>query len=1209
MNDSITSLPPQLAEALAELQQRYRRHRFLRAALSTLLYSAIPSVIALALWRLDVPVTPLMLLTGWLVVLSVLVLIFFCPLWRRPLTLRDVAHQVDRCHPELKDRLLSAVAFQENPDEREGSAWMVSSFFADTEVQLAASPLDRVVQPNEVRRVAWMLGLCASVYLVAASAFWLEGVVRHRDETLSRTTLSRLAALEVEPGDTTAMPGDEVMVWVTSDDTDGARRIYWEGGGASGSALLQTSSTPRVGHHTFDNLTDSFSYWVTVGKQTSPRYEVTVQTPPALESIQLTYDYPDYLGEPDRVVPFGGDITGVEGTKVTIAARSNKPVASAALVYATGKGLALEASEDELLWSTTLILSESGQYHVVLQDEAGVENSYPDEYRIEVQADGPPEIQVRLPRGDSEVLALEEVDFAFSVKDDFGVSDYGIEYTIAGREAVRVPLHADGPSMREIVGEHLLALEETGVAVGDLITWAVWADDRKPGRLPYEIMSDPYFLEVRPYTRRFREQVSQGGEGQPGSSNEQRQVIIAIWNLRKAAPDLTQEAFEEQAGAIQTAQQELREQLLAMPGGDAAQALIVQEAATAMEAVETQLAAADWSEPEEAFSKAMEQAQLAFHHVLRLEPEERQIARTEGGQGGGGSTSKEIESLEMSKRKDYQEEARTGEASVEEQESLRNRLEELARRQEVLNEDMAKTLAEEEALSEAEKKRRLERLEKEQQRQLDALDEVANDVAASRLESAQRDSARQQLEEARKGMESSLESVRQEALQQARTAGERAEDALDATEDTVAQLTREGARARFDELQEEMAELREAHEGLEGERDALREGQTTPGITDAEVANTQLEQYQRDKVDLAEATRDLLEEAGTLSDQVRKDQNYVSRKLGDWVRKTERTGVVEEMVESPRFAEMGMWDALGMKDAQIGEKLAEAEAGLEALAGEWSSEPGDAMSRALERLAALEEGLSDRAAAGQEDNEALEGAGTPSPTSEPDAEAGPGEEAGDGGPGTESDATSENAAGQNPSPEGTPVGDPSGTPSDRAAGEPGSPSESPGQPGQDSGAAPGESPGQVGRQPGGSPVGEATGGGSGGDPQGSPGGRGVSGGDVRRFLEGGDWRGELADAIALLPRDSEARPALEQMGMDLGRFQREYDNNQQLPDVTEFQQVVQRPLRSAIESLEREIVRTGDEDSRLEDEGAIPEQYVDRVAEYFRLLAEGVEVP
>lgn len=1209
MNDPNTSLPPQLAQALWDLQQRYRRHRLLRATLCTVLYSMIPSVVVLGLWRLGVPLGPVLLCVAWFVALLVITLVFFWPLWRRPLTLRDVARQVDRCHPELKDRLLSAVSLQDDRKGETSSAWMVASFFADTEAQLSSSPLDRVVQAREVRRVAWMLGLCVSVYLVGVSAFWLEGVVRYRDDSMARATHSRLATLEVEPGDTTVVPGDEVMVWVTSDDTDGARRIYWEGAGPSGSAALQTSSTPQVAHYTFDNLTDSFSYWVTVGKQTSPRYEVTVQTPPALESITLTYNYPDYLGEPDRVVPFGGDITGVEGTQVTLVARSNKPVATAALVYATGKGLSLDPSDDGRTWSTTLTLTESGRYHVALEDDGGARNTYPDEYQIEVQNDAAPEIQVRLPRGDSEVLALEEVDFAFSVHDDFGVADYGIEYTIAGQDPVRVPLHEDGRALREIVGEHLLALEETGVAVGDLITWAIWADDRKPGRLPYEIMSDPYFLEVRPYTRRFREQVSQGGQGQSGSSNEQRQVIVALWNLRKAAPDLTAEEFEEQVTAIQTAQRELREQLHAMPSGEAAQAIIVQEAVAAMEAVEAQLASVDQSDPEKALSEAMEQAQLAFHHVLRLEPEERQIARMEGGQGGGGSASKEIDALEMSKRKDYQEEARTGEASVEEQESLRNRLEELARRQEVLNEDMAKTLAEEEALSEAEKKRRLERLEKEQQRQLDALDEVANEVAASRLESAQRDSARQQLEEARKGMESSLESVRQEALQQARTAGERAEDALDATEDTVAQLTREGARARFDELQEEMAELREAHEGLEGERDALREGQMTPGITDAEVANTQLEQYQRDKVDLAEATRDLLEEAGTLSDQVRKDQNYVSRKLGDWVRKTERTGVVEEMVESPRFAEMGMWDALGMKDAQIGEKLAEAEAGLEALAGEWSSEPGDAMSRALERLAALEEGLADGVAAGQEDNEAREGAGTPSPTSDPGAEPGPGEEPGDGGPGTESDATPDNAAGQNPSPEGTSVGDPSGTPSDRAAGQPGSPGESPGQPGQESGAAPGESPGQAGQQPGGSPRGEATGGSSGGDPQGSPGGRGVSGGDVRRFLEGGDWRGELADAIALLPRDSEARPALEQMGMDLGRFQREYDDNQQLPDVTEFQQVVQRPLRSAIESLERELVRVADDDSRLEDEGAIPEQYVDRVAEYFRLLAEDVEVP
>jgi hypothetical protein len=91
----------------------------------------------------------------------------------------------------------------------------------------------------------------------------------------------------------------------------------------------------------------------------------------------------------------------------------------------------------------------------------------------------------------------------------------------------------------------------------------------------------------------------------------------------------------------------------------------------------------------------------------------------------------------------------------------------------------------------------------------------------------------------------------------------------------------------------------------------------------------------------------------------------------------------------------------------------------------------------------------------------------------------------------------------------------------------------------------------------------------------------------------------------LLPRESGIRQSLEQVEMDLGRLQREYDHDKQLPEVSEFEQVVRRPLMDSIATLE-EVVRARalGEASWLEDEGAIPEQYVDRVAEYFRLLAE-----
>lgn len=1243
MNNTPQTLPPALAGALDAVLQRYRRYRALRALLKILMVSLAPSAVVLGLWLASAPLSTTSLAVAWAGAIALVAAIFLWPLVRRPLTLRDVARQVDQCHPEMKDRLLSAVALGEGTERDGQSPWMLSAFFADTERKITASPLDRIVQPSDVRRVALGAGLAVLAYLLGAGVVLVASFEVREARPGPEFTANKLHEVTVEPGDVAIRPGERLVVWVTSDDTESARRLYWERGGQAGETLLDQTTTPRVAHHTFPGLSESMTYWVEVGTQASPRFNVTVNEPPAVESIQLRYTYPAYLEKEPRVVPFTGDITGVEGTTVAFEARSNKSVSDARLVFGSGEEVVLEGADQGIVWRTELVLDDSDTYHVALRDGTGMDNAYPEEFSIDVQRDRPPEIQVRQPRGDSEVLALEEVDFAFSVEDDFGVADYGIEYTIAGHDPVRIALNEDRGALREIVGNHLLELEELGVAPGDLITWAVWADDRKPDRLPYERLSDPYFLEVRPYNRRYRENVTQAGQGAApsGPDVEQRQVVIALWNLRKSAADQSAEEFDENKTRIASAQAAVREKTegaMGMGGGDTA---IFQQALEAMAEAEKALASATLAAPEAPLTDAANHAQEAFHHLLRLAPEERQIQRAEGASQGGGGAQQEIEELELAKRKDYQEEARTGQQAVAESEALRDSLEELARRQDVLNDDISKTLAEDEQLSAEERKRRLERLKKEQQRQLDSLDELARDVNKSQMDADQRETAARNLDEARKGMESSLESVRREALQQARAAGSRAEDALSATEESLAQLTRQDGREAFDDLQENWAELAERHREMEAAREALQEDRDVPGVSDATQANEEMENYQRGKAALAEATKDALESAGDLSDRLRKEQTFLSRELGDWVRSTSRTGVVEDMMEAPQYAEYGLWDAAGMADAKVRQKLDDAKAGLEGLAERWNEDPAAGMEQALERLAALDESLN-----GLNGPSSPEAEGAPGDAAERRSQA---DQTGEGAAPSGGEAADGQPAGSTPQ-EGAPQdgsapapsenGEQAGAPSENgeqggASREPPAEGASPGSGQQAQGDSPGgNTPGQsasAGQAPGtsSSESGESSGNGNPGEGQpqtqpspsqsGTPtgGGRGAdTGGEwgpsddaIARGLRDGTWRREVADAAAMLPRGSAERAAVEELGLNLSRLRRAHEAAQTLPDPSEFEQVVRRPLRNAIAQLESAVEEADDESAWLEDEGLIPPVYEDRVAAYFRVLAETPETP
>jgi hypothetical protein len=1167
-------LPPLLEKELFRTLKRYRRLRLLRASMKFFIV-LLPSLCAAGgLAFLWLPLSPLVLAGALVCLVAFVGLWAFWPVFARPLSLRDVASFIDQQHPDLQDRVLSAVVLSENADAAP-SAWMLEHFLTEAQQQVKGIPLDDFMCPWELRSLVGGVTLCVALCLAGAlGAAWKLGFIRSADSPEQLAT----TRFDVKPGDAVVQPGDNQIVWVTTSDTASAKYIYWEQGGTEHRAVLQPSTTPEVSYHTFSAMEESLHYQVRVGGVESARFELRVHRPPAVESIHARYTYPAYLGIEPASVPYSGELDGVEGTRVTLRVEANKPVESVRLLREAGEELALSRA-GENHWETTFELTVSDTYHLTLRDVEGNENPDPEHYTIRVTPDNPPELRVKYPRGDAKVLALEEVPFAFEVEDDFGIDGYGIEYTLAGKEPVRLALNTPGQTIQEAVGEHLLALEELGLAEGDLITWSVWATDKKPGRADYETSGDPYFLEVRPYTLRYREQLSQGGgqapAGEGDAAMDQKKIIIALTNLRKTAKSLSEEPYTESLGRIAESQTKLRDELAAgLAEADPEEQQIGAEALGAMDDVLMSLGSAAWPEPEVALGEGLKPAQKAWQAMLKLEPELREVSRQQG--GGAGAGQQELDALEMGQRKDYVEEASTGAA---ENEAVRNALDDLARRQELLNQDLGKLISEDEqAKAEEEKKRQLERLKEEQQRQMERLDEIRNQVASSEMKAAQRDATKATLDQAREAMERSMESVREEALQEARASGSRAAQNLADAESALEQLSRDGTRERFAGLEEKVKSLQERQAAIQEETKTLKEAQAAPGVEGHDDWAKRTESLKDEKESMAGATKEMLEGAGGLSDQLRENQELLSRKLGDWVRRTSRTGVVEDMEEGLPLVEYGVWDAAERQEGQVKTKIDEAARTLEELKQFLPGASDDAMARALDMLSGLEREKDEQQSSGESGENGSspeeQAAGQPSPGAGPSTEPRQGEPT----EGTPTAGQPGDAAGQQPG-----VEQPEGV-------SPGSGAESGGEPQLAQGNG---SEGQPG---------SATGGTGGGD-EGS-----VAGGTpMNDFFDGEarTWRPVLRDAASLLPRESEMRQSLEQVETDLGRLQREYDHSKKLPKLNEFEQVVRRPLLDTIAALE-EVVRAkaAGEAFWLEDEGAIPEQYVDRVAEYFRLLAE-----
>ena len=938
----IPLLPLKLEHAIREVAAQFERRRRLQGRLmfGAVFLGLLIGLCAVVAFADRVPVI--------VPVIAFLLLVFgagykwlYVP-QRTVVTREQIALFLDVHHPELEDLIVSTVSLHGSTPVSE---WMTEQVFQQVrELSAIQAPpvIDLRVLKRVRRAVVGVWGLGAVVLLVA---LWQVNL----GDIAGRLFFAPALPLPytVEPGDARVRRGAHQMVWVTTDLMGASKAIQWRpSGGDWQTAPLEPGETGDVFAHQLRDLYADTEYQVQVGAYRSDVYTLSVWTPPEVVSIGLLYRYPDYLEMEDRDVPYGGDITAPEGTVVVVSVTVNKELEKASLVLDGEKEMALKKSNDAL-WEGALSITENGTYEVALRDADGEENEYARAYKITAKVNQPPRIQVRFPRGDDEATAIEEVAFGFSIKDDYRLTDYGLQYEVAGRDPVRISLKTETARIESAEGEYPMALEDLELAAGDFITWTVWAEDGKPGRSEIETLGDPYFLEIRPFERLYRQAVSneggqQGqGRGQRGGAEGQKQVIIAIWNLRKGASGMDWEEYDEQKHAIIEAQENVRGSVR-NPAAD-----LEAEFAGVVEALHE----ASFDDPDAALARAWGHAQRAYRYLLQRRPRESEVVqgrqRQRGG-GGGQAQQRELDGLELAQRRDFREEASTLQQQLAETAEAQNKIEELTRRQAAINEDVAQLISEAEKLereAREEAERRLEQLREAQRQTMDALDAVNGEIASGDMDPQQARRAREQLEGARRQMNRSAQNLNNDQLQRARAAGNRALDALRDVQEQLGNLSRGAAAERMRMLQDNMDSLRAQQRGLVAQ---AQEQQTQRGtLSDSERALSEmLEGKQR----TTDQFRDMMEEASALAEKAAESQGLMAQKLNDWLRETSREGIFEDMQAGDRLVRLGAWQASETHERGVAEKLDQAAEKLDGVAQLLVRDDLEALERAQERL-------------------------------------------------------------------------------------------------------------------------------------------------------------------------------------------------------------------------------------------------------------------
>ena len=210
---------------------------------------------------------------------------------------------------------------------------------------------------------------------------------------------------------------------------------------------------------------ENLEYYVEAGGVKSSTYKLSVVDLPGVKKIRVTYHYPSWLGLKDEVEDPGGDLRAVEGTKAEVSITTDKPLASGVLMMDDGSKLALNKGPDGLL-TATVPIQKDGQFHIAAL-EGGDDVRLSEDYFIEAQRDKPPEIKMTRPGRDFKASPIEEVTVQVEAKDDFGLKNVELHYSVNGGTEKVVAMPSGG---KAATGTSTIALEDFKVEPGDVVS-------------------------------------------------------------------------------------------------------------------------------------------------------------------------------------------------------------------------------------------------------------------------------------------------------------------------------------------------------------------------------------------------------------------------------------------------------------------------------------------------------------------------------------------------------------------------------------------------------------------------------------------------------------------------------------------------------------------------------------------------------------------
>lgn len=343
----------------------------------------------------------------------------------------DTAKKVGEKFPEIKDELSNALQLIEHPNQHYSNQLVEAAFkrVYEKSNQICFSSIVDFSRTKKMFRLTLV-----TVAAVTLSLFFIPVLnsAAYRLFNYKKDFSAPPAFIfKITPGNKEITKGESVFVSIKTVGKQPNKLTLFTKTleQSEPSEIKLTTDSLGVFNYEAVSLKSTTDYYASADNITSETYTISVINRPIISSLNLTVVPPAYSKLPTTTQRDNGNVTALPGSKILLSLSASRELSKAKIVFSdrTSKQMKLNNTNA----SAELFVSKDVDYHTIITDIQGFENSNPISYSIMALSDNPPSIELISPTANVTLGNETKISLISKISDDYGFSQMQLNYKLS----------------------------------------------------------------------------------------------------------------------------------------------------------------------------------------------------------------------------------------------------------------------------------------------------------------------------------------------------------------------------------------------------------------------------------------------------------------------------------------------------------------------------------------------------------------------------------------------------------------------------------------------------------------------------------------------------------------------------------------------------------------------------------------------------------